>query len=165
MKKISIISAIVALALPYMAVAQTLPNKTLQDVSGKNVELKSLIDGKTPFVLSFWMTTCKPCMIELEALTDEIADWSESWPLRIYAVSVDDSRSLQRAVAMAQGRGWDGITSLFDVNGDLRRALNVSAVPQVFVYDSKGELVYTHIGYRPGDEAELLQQVKNCRAK
>ena len=139
-----------------MAVAQTLPNKTLQDVSGKNVELKSLIDGKTPFVLSFWMTTCKPCMIELEALTDEIADWSESWPLRIYAVSVDDSRSLQRAVAMAQGRGWDGITSLFDVNGDLRRALNVSAVPQVFVYDSKGELVYTHIGYRPGDEAELL---------
>ena len=85
MKKISIISAIVALALPFMAVAQTLPNKTLQDVSGKNVELKSLIDGKTPFVLSFWMTTCKPCMIELEALTDEIADWSESWPLRIYA--------------------------------------------------------------------------------
>ncbi len=88
MKKISIISAIVALALPFMAVAQTLPNKTLQDVSGKNVELKSLIDGKTPFVLSFWMTTCKPCMIELEALTDEIADWSESWPLRIYAASL-----------------------------------------------------------------------------
>ena len=96
---------------------------------------------------------------------DEAADWDGDFPLRVYAVSVDDSRSLQRAVAMAQGRGWDGITSLFDVNGDLRRALNVSAVPQVFVYDSKGELVYTHIGYRPGDEAELLQQVKNCRAK
>ena len=165
MKKVSIITALAALLLPFLVNAQTLPSKTLQDISGKNVELKTLIDGKTPFVISFWMTTCKPCMKEMEALTDEAIDWNERFPLRIYAVSVDDSRSLQRAVAMAKGSGWEGITPLFDVNGDLRRALNVSAVPQVFVYDAKGNQVYTHIGYRPGDEAELLKQLKNCVSK
>lgn len=138
-----------------------MPAVTLHDETGKSIATRSLIDGKTPFVISFWMTTCKPCMKELEALTDEAIEWKESFPLRIYAVSVDDSRSLQRAVAMASGSGWEGITPLFDVNGDLRRALNVTAVPQVFVYDANGKEVYTHLGYRPGDEAELLRALKN----
>lgn len=140
---------------------QDLPAVTLHDEAGKSIATRSLIDGKTPFVINFWMTTCKPCMKELEALTDEAIEWKGSFPLRIYAVSVDDSRSLQRAVAMASGSGWEGITPLFDVNGDLRRALNVTAVPQVFVYDANGKEVYTHIGYRPGDEAELLRALKN----
>ena len=159
------LSIVLVLAAFWSAAAQDLPAVTLQDLKGKPVAARSLADGKTPFVLTMWMTTCKPCMKELEALTDEAIDWSESFPLRIYAVSVDDSRSLQRAVAMAKGSGWEGITPLFDVNGDLRRALNVSSVPQVFVYDAKGALVYTHIGYRPGDEAELLRQLKNTAGK
>ena len=145
--------------------AQDLPAVTLQDVSGKTVAVRSLADGKVPFILTLWSTTCKPCMKELEALTDEIIDWKGSFPLRIYAVSIDDSRSLQRAVAMAKGSGWEGIVPLFDVNGDLRRALNVSAVPQVFIFDANGKLAYTHIGYRPGDEAELLRQLKSIAAK
>lgn len=159
MKRLSL-SLFLALAALWGAAAQDLPAVTLQDSAGKSVAARSLADGKTPFVLTMWMTTCKPCMKELEALTDEAMDWNGSFPLRIYAVSVDDSRSLQRAVAMAKGSGWEGITPLFDVNGDLRRALNVSAVPQVFVYDAEGILVYTHIGYRPGDEAELIRQLK-----
>ena len=160
-----LLSIIFALMAYLGAAAQDVPAVTLQDSAGKSVAVRSLIDGNTPFVLTMWMTTCKPCMKELEALTDESIDWNEKFPLRIYAVSIDDSRSLQRAIAMAKGSGWEGITPLFDVNGDLRRALNVSAVPQVFVYDAKGKQVYTHIGYRPGDEAELLRHLKNSASK
>lgn len=160
-----LLTVILTLAALCGAAAQDIPAVSLQDAAGKVVAARSLVDGKTPFVVTMWMTTCKPCMKELEALTDEAIDWKESFPLRIYAVSVDDSRSLQRAVAMARGSGWEGITPLFDVNGDLRRALNVSAVPQVFVYDARGNLAYTHIGYRPGDEAELMKQLKASAGK
>ena len=145
--------------------AQQIPAVKLQDAAGKAVQTTSLIDHKTPFVVSIWMTTCKPCLKELDTLAEEILDWDAKFPLRIYAVSMDDSRTLQRAVALAQGREWDGITPLFDPNADLRRALNVSSVPQVFVYDKDGALFYTHIGYRPGDEQELLAQVRKCAAK
>ena len=34
-----------------------------------------------------------------------------------------------------------------------------------FVYDKDGKLFYTHIGYRPGDEQELLNQVRKCYGK
>jgi thiol-disulfide isomerase/thioredoxin len=163
MKKlvVSLILALAALA----ASAQQIPSVTLQDGSGKPVTTASLVDGKTPFVVSIWMTTCKPCLKELDTLAEELPDWDASFPLRIYAVSMDDSRSLQRAVALAQGRDWEGITALYDVNADLRRALNVSSVPQVFVYDKNGKLFWTHIGYRPGDEQELLDQVVKCAGK
>ena len=147
------------------AFAQQIPSVTLQDSAGKAVTTASLADGETPFVVSIWMTTCKPCLKELDTLAEELPDWDASFPLRIYAVSMDDSRSFQRAVAMARGRDWDGITPLFDVNADLRRALNVSSVPQVFVYDKDGKLFWTHIGYRPGDERELLSQVKKCAGR
>ena len=145
-----------------VAYGQQIPSVTLQDGAGKPVTTASLADGKTPFVVSIWMTTCKPCLKELDTLAEELPDWDASFPLRIYAVSMDDSRSMKRAVAMAQGRDWDGITSLFDVNADLRRALNVVNEPQVFVYDKNGKLFWTHVGYRPGDEQELLSQVKKC---
>ena len=147
------------------AFAQQIPSVSLQDVAGKAVPTTSLIDHKTPFVVSIWMTTCKPCLKELDTLAEELPDWDGGFPLRIYAVSMDDSRSTKRAVAMAQGRDWEGITPLFDVNADLRRALNVSSVPQVFVYDKEGKLFWTHIGYRPGDEQELLNQVRKCAGK
>ena len=163
MKKL-VVSLLLALA-GWTAFGQQIPSVSLQDGAGRVVTTASLIDHKTPFVISIWMTTCKPCLKELDTLSEEFPDWDGSFLLRIYAVSMDDSRSLQRAVAMAQGRDWEGITALFDVNADLRRALNVSSVPQVFVYDKEGKLFYTHIGYRPGDEQELLNQVRKCYGK
>jgi len=161
-KRFLLILTICLLAAPWLR-AQGIPAAELSDAAGKTVTTASLIDHKTPFVISLWMTTCKPCLKELDALMDEAADWDGAFPLRIYAVSVDDSRSVQRAVAMT--KSWEGITPLFDPNGELRRALNVSAVPQVFVYDKDGQLFHTHIGYRPGDELELLAQLRKCAGK
>ena len=163
MKKLVVVLLLALWGL--VSYGQRIPSVTLQDGSGKAVTTGSLVDGKTPFVVSIWMTTCKPCLKELDTLSEELPDWDASFPLRIYAVSMDDARSQKRAVALAQGRDWDGITALFDVNADLRRALNVSSVPQVFVYDKDGNLFYTHIGYRPGDEQELLNQVRKCAGK
>ena len=163
MKKLVVVLLLALWGL--VSYGQRIPSVNLQDGSGKAVTTVSLVDGKTPFVVSIWMTTCKPCLKELDTLSEELPDWDASFPLRIYAVSMDDARSQKRAVALAQGRDWDGITALFDVNADLRRALNVSSVPQVFVYDKDGNLFYTHIGYRPGDEQELLNQVRKCAGK
>ena len=163
MKKLAVCLLLWLVAV--VCLAQQIPAVSLQDGAGKAVTTTSLIDHKTPFVVSIWMTTCKPCLKELDTLAEELPDWDASFPLRIYAVSMDDSRSQKRAVALAQGRDWDGITALFDVNADLRRALNVSSVPQVFVYDKDGKLFWTHIGYRPGDEQELLSQVRKCAGK
>ena len=142
--------------------AQNLPAAKLTDAAGKTVNTSSLSDGKTPFVVTFWASWCKPCQKELAALTEIAPDWEGDFPLRIYAVSVDDSRGLARAKAMAASGGWPA-TVLYDTNQDLMRALNISSIPHVFVYDKNGKQVYSHVGYIPGDEENLLQEVLKAK--
>lgn len=143
--------------------AQDIPDSKMQDQSGKPVNTASWIDHETPFVVSFWSTTCKPCLKELDALSENFYDWNDEKPFRIIAVSIDDSRSLARAKALAAGRGWDMMQVYFDVNSDFKRAMNVSMVPHVFVFDKDGNQVYTHVGYKPGDENELFKVIRKLK--
>lgn len=45
------------------------------------------------------------------------------------------------------------------------RAMNVSVTPQVFVVDKNGKIVYSHTGYTPGSEKELLKVIKKISGK
>ena len=139
--------------------AQALPDVKLEALSGAAVQSASLIDHQTPFAISFWASWCKPCQKELDALGDVVPDWDGGFKLRIYAVCVDDARSVSRAKALLESRDWP-VTPLFDTNSELRRALNVSSIPHVFVFDKNGKQVFTHVGYVPGDEEQLLEQLK-----
>ena len=161
MKKLLLISIFVISSL--LAFAQELPEAKVQDRKGKSVEVKSWIDRETPFILSFWSTTCKPCLKELDILSENYDDWNDDKPFRVIAVSIDDSRSLARAKALAAVSGWDMFEVFYDVNSDFKRALNVSMVPHVFVFDKNGKQVYTHVGYKPGDEQELIKVIRNLK--
>ncbi|MCH5331479.1 MAG: TlpA family protein disulfide reductase [Alistipes sp.] len=153
---------IMALAIMFAAntYAQTLPKAEMQDMSGKTLRSESWIDGKTPFVISFWGSTCKPCMQELDAMSENYEEWNEKTPFRMIAIATDDSRSVARARSLAKGRGWDDFILAFDVNGDMRRAMSVTTTPRVFLFDKNGKQVYMHIGYKPGDEYELQRKIK-----
>ncbi len=162
MKKLLL--AVVALFVATSTVwaqSPTIPSVKIQSQSGAAVDSSTWVDGKTPFILSFWSTTCKPCIKELDTLNEYYADWSEEKPFRIIAVSIDDSRSVARAKALATGRGWSDSASLYyDVNSNFKRAMNVVSVPQVFIFDKNGKQVYAHTGYTPGNEYELFEKIK-----
>lgn len=146
--------AALAVMLPLTVLAQQIPSLELSDAKGKAVTTASLVDGKTPFAVTFWASWCRPCRQELEALTDSAEDWKE--PFRIYAVCVDDARSISRARALASSSGWP-VTVLYDVNSTFAKAMDVSSIPHVFVFDKDGKRIYSHLGYIPGDEDKLLK--------
>ena len=141
------------------ASAQSLPDVKIENQEGKVISTKSLADG-TPMIISFWSTTCKPCIQELNAINDNLADWLEEVDMKVVAVSVDDARTVSRARAMTKGQGWDDYVCLYDKNQDFKRAMNVSLTPHVFIVDGKGNIVYSHSGYTPGSEQELFEKIK-----
>lgn len=158
MKKLFLTLALTGFVM--LASAQNrMPNVKIENEKGELIQTASLIDGKTPMIISFWSTTCKPCIRELNAINDQLVDWLDQANFRVVAVSIDDSRSASKAKAMASGYGWSDFTVLYDKNQDFKRALNVNLVPQVFVVDANGNVVYSHTGYNPGGEAELFQQI------
>lgn len=143
--------------------AQTLLDVKVENAQNEVVSTKTLVDGK-PFILSFWGVTCKPCITELNTLNELMEEWREEVDFNIVAVSIDDSRFTARARSMAKGFGWD-FTCLYDKNQNLKRAMNVSVTPQTFIVDGEGKIVYSHSGYTPGSELELLAKLKELQKK
>ena len=164
MKKIFFLAVTAVLCAFGTVAAQQFPSVQIEDQEGGMVDTRTLIDGKTPVIISFWSTTCKPCIKELDAIVENMPDWLDEADFRVVAVSVDDSRSVARAKSLAAGRGWkSSITLLYDKNQDFKRAMNVNMVPHVFVLDWEGKIVYNHTGYTPGSEAELLEVIKGLQ--
>lgn len=156
---------LISLALLFCAAASAqVPSVTIENAKGEAFDTASLLEEGTPMIVSFWSTSCKPCIRELDAVYDALPDWLEEADFRVVAVSTDDSRLLAKAKSFAEGRGWgEDFILLFDKNQDFMRAMNVSVVPHVFVLDGKGKIVYSHTSYVPGNEMELLEAVKKCR--
>lgn len=152
----------IALFISAVCAAQV-PSVTIENAKGEAVNTKSLLEEETPMIISFWSTSCKPCIRELDAIYDALPDWMDEAEFRVVAVSTDDSRLLAKAKSFAEGRGWgDDFTLLFDKNQDFMRAMNVSVVPHVFVLDASGKIVYSHTSYVPGNELELFEAIKKC---
>ena len=136
-----------------------LPNIEVTDLEGNAFNIQSVVEDGVPVVISFWYTTCKPCLQELGAINDVYSDWQDEAEFKFVAVSTDDSRSSSKVAPMVNGRGWNDFLFLLDVNGDLKRAMNVQTQPTVILLDRNGNIVYTHIGYTPGNEEELFEEI------
>lgn len=160
MKKI-VLAALVLLATS-VAMAQ-IPSVKVENNKGKTISTASLVDGKTPMIISFWAVTCKPCIRELDAINEALPDWLDEADFRVVAVSTDDARFTAQARALAEGHGWGDFTLVYDKNQEFMRAMNVSFTPQVYVVDKDGKIVYSHTGYTPGSEEELFNVIKGLQ--
>lgn len=161
----SFILSLAAMIFAATAMAQV-PSVKVENSKGEAFDTASLLDDGTPMIVSFWSTTCKPCIRELEAIYESLPDWLEEVDFRVVAVSTDDSRQLAKAKSFAEGRGWGSdFVLLFDKNQDFMRAMNVPVVPHVFVIDAKGKIVFSHTSYVQGGEVELFEAVKKSVRK
>ena len=160
MKRLALLFVMVLAVAGLHAQSKTdLPNVTIKDLNGKNVNIAKLSNDGKPFVITFWATWCGPCIKEHNALDDVYSDWRDETGVKIYSVSIDDSRSSARVKPFVEGKGWE-FETLLDVNSDLKRAMNVSNPPHTFLIDGKGKIVYQHSGYIDGSENELYKEIK-----
>jgi len=138
---------------------QTLPSVEVKTLDGTKVNIQDY--GKTGkiTIISFWATWCGPCIKELNNILDVYEEWQKKYGCELVAVSIDDSRNLQKVKPTANAFGWP-YTILTDENKDLARALNVNNPPQTLVIDQNGNIVYVHNGYTEGSELELEEVMK-----
>lgn len=155
MKKI--LSLLCLVLATVVASAQQLPDVKVENAQGKIVSVRSLLRGK-PAIISYWSISCKPCIQELNAINDALAEWREEADLDVIAVSVDDARLKASAKAIANSRGWE-FFCVYDENQELKRAMNVSLTPQSFVVDAEGNIIFSHSGYTPGSEQLLFDKI------
>lgn len=150
---------VLAMLLSVAASAQTkLPSINIQNIDFETFNTLDIANEDKPVVISFWATWCSPCKAELNAISDEWPEWEDTG-VKIYIVSIDNSRSVNSVQPYVYGQDWP-FTTLLDVNSEFRRAMNVNNVPHTFLLNGSGEIVWQHNGYNPGDEEELLELVR-----
>lgn len=147
-----------------LAIAQKqVPSINLKTLDGKTINSTSLKNDGKPVVVSFWATWCKPCQLEMDIINEVYEEWSEETGVKMYSVSIDDSRNVGRVAPMVNGKAWD-MNILLDTNQDFKRAMNVTSVPHTFIL-MNGKIVYEHRGFTEGDEEELFEKVNELIKK
>ncbi|MDN3724542.1 TlpA disulfide reductase family protein [Aequorivita sp. SDUM287046] len=143
----------------FSAVAQNdLPKVDMTTLDGAPINSNDLSTDDNVIVISLWATWCVPCIKELDAISEIYPDWQAETNVKLYAISIDDSRGVQRVKPMVNGKGWD-YTVLLDTNNDFKRAVGAATVPLTLLVKNN-QIVYRHSGYSPGAELELYEKIK-----
>ena len=142
-----------------MTAYAVLPDVTLRDIYGHEIKVAELAQTGKPVLISFFATWCKPCMRELKAVAELYPDWQEETGVQMYIVSVDQAQDSHKVKPLVDGNGWE-YHVLLDPNGAFKRAMNVQSIPHMFILNSKGEIVYNHVGYTEGDETAIRKYLK-----
>lgn len=138
---------------------KTFPEVNLSTLEGKTVSTKDYIGQGNPVLISMWATWCAPCKRELDNIADLYPEWKENYKLEILAITIDNSRQLRKVPAMVSSKGWK-YTILSDEKGHLQQTLGVGTIPQTYLINGQGEIIYDHNGYAPGDEEEIGELLK-----
>lgn len=152
------------LSLTGYAQKKTLPSVEVKHLDGQSINIQEFGQNGRITVLSFWATWCSPCKKELDAYANFYEDWKADFDVEVLAITIDDQRALAKVGPMVASKGWP-FDVLSDPNQELQRALNFQTIPQTFIVDKSGQIVYSHSGYVPGDEYELEDKLKELAGK
>lgn len=145
--------------------AQNIPSVQIKDLNQKIVNTQELFDGESLTIVSFWATWCKPCIKELDAYNENIEEWTKETGVKLIAISVDNTRSMNRVAPFVNGRRWDNIQFYLDPNEDFKRAMNVINIPHTILLSKEGKILWQHNSYTEGDEYELYDIIKEKAIK
>ncbi len=140
-------------------VGSKFPSASLKNLEGKTVNVEDITSKHKKTIISFWASWCKPCKSEMDAVAEFYEEWVDDYDVEFVAITIDNARGLAKVPGIISTKDWP-YTFLSDPNQELMRALNFQTIPQTFVVDQEGEIIYSHNGYNPGDEFELEDILK-----
>jgi peroxiredoxin len=100
----------------------------------------------------------------LDAIAELYPEWKSAYNTQLIAITIDNARALTQVKPLVASKGWP-YDILVDSKQELQQSLNFQAIPQTFVIDADGIIVYQHEGYTPGDEYELEKVIKKLAGK
>jgi len=132
------------------------PDFVLSDLDGGLFKLSEHL-SKGPILINFWATWCVPCHAEMRKLK-EIHERYASRGLTILAIAIDDPKTVGKVKSFVNTNRYP-FQFLLDTDNKVFKLYQGSNPPLSVLLDKAGEIVYTHTGYRKGDEKKLAEQI------
>jgi peroxiredoxin len=130
------------------------PAFTLTDLSGASRAL-SQYKGQVVMV-NFWATWCGPCQQEMPLL-DQMYKKFKPVGFTLIGVNVDkDAPPVKELLA----RKPVSFPVLLDPTNAVSKAYHLDEMPSSVIIDRNGTIRYVHRGYKPGDENEYQDRIR-----
>jgi len=159
MKKIAIILLLIfgaGFAQESKIVKKKAPGFELTTIDDEDVALADYL-GEGPVLINFWATWCKPCVEEMKYY-QKIYDTYKEKGLKFLAISEDNERSVAKVIPYVRANNYN-FTVLLDPDNAVARDYYVRVVPHTYILNSSGEIVYSHSGYKKGDEKIVEKKI------
>ena len=130
------------------------PLFTANDIKGNVIELKKFRNKYV--ILNFWASWCKPCVAEMPAL-DSIYKYCSKNKIAIISVSQDQNKENCLKAIQKYQMNWMNIFNDPMVNNAYG---NNPALPQVYLIDKTGKIIYSRTDDKDYDLNKLIGIVK-----
>ncbi|MGB6308334.1 MAG: TlpA disulfide reductase family protein [Steroidobacteraceae bacterium] len=107
-------------------------------------------------MVNFWATWCGPCQQEMPLL-DQMYKKYKPAGFTLIGVNVDKEAP---PVKELMARKPVSFPVLLDPANQVSKAYHVDEMPSSVIIDRKGEIRYIHRGYKPGDENEYQDRIR-----
>lgn len=125
---------------------------TYLDLKGKEVSLSDFYEKKVVFI-NIWATWCPSCKKELPTV-QKMYEKFKGDDFEVLAVSIDATG--KKAVVPFMKKYGLTFPALLDTTGSIQLLYGTTGVPESFIIDKKGFVVYVEIG--PGDWTDSKRQ-------
>ncbi len=146
------------LSLSASALAATrVPNFKLEGVDGKTYELKEVAGNNKLVLIDFWEVSCKPCK-KLMPHLQNLYEIYKPAGFQLIVISRDTSLTMTKVKPYVATEKWT-FPVLYDPDQVTSKAYQVKFSPVTFLINSKGEIIFQHSGFKPGDEKEYEKSI------
>lgn len=152
--KCCVLAAMVAATSGFAADSGPAPAFTLTDLAGAQAGLAKY-KGNVVMV-NFWATWCGPCQQEMPLL-DAMYKKYKMAGFTLIGVNVDKEAPPVKALLERKPVTFP---VLLDPANSVSKAYHVDEMPSTVIVDRKGQIRYVHRGYRPGDENEYQDKIR-----
>jgi peroxiredoxin len=154
---------LILFATALFSYGQDLPMFEAKTVDGDVIKFADLV-GKKVILIDFWATYCIQCRPQLDKL-DELYEKYKKDDFEVLIISVDTPQNVGKIKPYFKSRGYS-FPVLLDTDSQISRVLKkYKGLPYTILVDKDGKIVYTHKGYKKGEEKLLEKKILACLKK
>lgn len=130
------------------------PDFTLQDLEGRNVNL-SRLNSNTVVIVNFWASWCAPCVKEFPSLKALVEKMNHK--VKVLAVSNDNERADLESFLKAFGQVPEDFIVVWDKDRKISELYGTQVLPESYIIKPGLKLVRKVAGFDEWDSPMALQ--------
>ncbi len=149
----------------------TIPSVNMKTLKGETINIKKEIGEQELTIICLWANWSSPSKRQLDVINKRLPLWKENYDVELIAVNYDKKQYLPRVSSIVDQKKWN-FQILTDLDKELHKVIDRefsfngvtysrcgTMTPHLYLVNKSGNVVFGHVGFIPGDESLIEDQL------